>query len=63
MAATAASLISRAIPIWLGVFAVVVALGALAHLIGILVFVVWVLAASIVELNRAFRPATTTDVR
>ena len=63
IAAAAASFVSRAIPIWLGVFAVVVALGALAPWIGILVFVPWVLAASIVELVRAFRPAIPTDVR
>ena len=63
IAAAAASLISRAIPIWLGVFALLVALGALAPWIGILVFVAWVLAASIVELMRAFRPATAIDVR
>ena len=63
IAAAAASLISRAIPIWLGVFAIVVALGALAPWIGIAVFVAWVLAASIVELMRAFRPATAIDVR
>jgi len=63
IAAAAASFVSRAIPIWLGIFALVVALGAYAPWIGILVFVVWVFAASIVELIRAFRPATTTDVR
>ena len=63
IAAAVASFVSRAIPIWLGVFAVVVAVGAVAPWIGILVFVVWVLAASIFELIRAFRPATTTDVR
>ena len=63
IAAAAASLISRAIPIWLGVFALLVALGALAPWIGILVFVAWVLAASIVELMRAFRPTTAIDVR
>lgn len=63
LAAAATSFVSRAIPIWLGVFAVVVALGALAPWIGILVFVAWVLAASIVELVRAFRRAIPTDVR
>ncbi|MEA2001866.1 MAG: hypothetical protein U9N84_08290 [Actinomycetota bacterium] len=63
IAAAAASLLSRAIPIWIGVFAVVVALGALAPWIGILVFVAWVLAASIAELVRAFRPAIPADVR
>lgn len=59
--AAVASFVSRAIPIWLGVFAVVVALGAVAPWIGIMIFVAWVLAASIVELTRAFRPDTTTD--
>jgi len=63
IAAAAASFVSRAIPIWLGVFAVVVALGALAPWLGILVFVAWVLAASIAELMRAFRPATAIDGR
>jgi len=63
IAAAAASFISRTIPIWLGVLAVVVALGALAPWIGILVFVAWVFAASVVELIRAFRLATATDVR
>ena len=51
----------RALPIWLGVFAVVVALGALAPWMGFFVFLAWVLATSIVELIRALRPATTAE--
>lgn len=54
---------NRALPTWLGVFAVVVALGALAPWIGIFVFMAWVLAASIVDFIRAFRPRTAADVR
>ena len=63
VAAVAASLLGRALPIWLGVFALIVTLGALAPWIGVFVFVAWVLAASIVELIRAIRPATPPDVR
>ena len=62
IAAAAASFVSRALPIWLGVFALVVALGALAPWVGILVFVAWVLAASISELIAVFRPTMATDV-
>ncbi len=61
LAAAVASFSYRILPIWLGVFAVLVALGALAPWIGIFIFVAWVLAASIVELIRAFRPATAAD--
>ena len=64
--ATAAvvSLVHRVLPVWLGVFAVVVALGALAPWVGVFVFVLWVLAASIVELGRAFADRrTTADLR
>jgi len=60
VAAAAASFMSAAIPKWLGVFAVVVALGALAPWIGIVVFVAWVLAASITELMPV-RPASPTS--
>ena len=62
IAAAVGSFTYRTLPIWLGVFAVVVALGALAPWIGILVFIAWVLAASIVELIRVSRPATAADV-
>ena len=60
--AAAVSFTHRTLPIWLGVFAIVVALGALAPWIGIFVFVAWVLATSIVELIRAFRPVTAAEV-
>ena len=63
IAAAAASFAYRTLPIWLGVFAVVVALGALAPWIGIVIFVLWVLATSIVEIIRALRPAVAADVR
>ena len=59
--AAAASFTSRALPTWLGVFAVVVAVGALAPWVGILVFMLWVLAVSIAELIGAFRPATAVE--
>ena len=62
IAAAAASFINRTLPLWLGVFAVVVALGALAPWLGVFVFVAWVLATSIVELVRAFRPSTQAEV-
>jgi len=62
IAAAAVSFAHRTLPIWLGVFAVVVALGSLAPWMGIFVFGVWVLATSIVELIRAFRPTTGSDV-
>ncbi len=62
IAAAAASFINRTLPLWLGVFAVVVALGALAPWLGVFVFVAWVLATSIVELIRAFRPSTAAEV-
>lgn len=53
----------RVLPTWLGAFAVVVVLGALAPWIGILVFIAWVLAASIVELIQVARPVPAVDVR
>ena len=62
IAAAVASFSYRILPIWLGVFAVLVALSALVPWIGILIFVVWVLAASIVELISASRPETAADV-
>ncbi len=63
IAAAVVSFTNRTLPIWLGVFAVVVALGAVAPWMGIFVFVAWVLATSIVELIRAFRPAIAAEVR
>ncbi len=62
IAAAVVSFTYRTLPTWLGVFAVVVALGALAPWIGIFVFIAWVLAASIVELIRVSRPATAQHV-
>ncbi len=47
LAAAVASFGYGALPKWLGAFAALVALGALAPWIGILIFVAWVLAASI----------------
>ena len=60
--AAVASFTTRALPIWLGVFAVVVTLGALVPWIGIFVFILWVLAASIVELIGAFRSTTAAKM-
>ncbi len=60
--AAVASFTYRILPVWLGVLAVLVALGALAPWIGIVIFGVWVLAASIVELISASRPEITADV-
>ncbi|MEE9227967.1 MAG: hypothetical protein V3U47_03255 [Acidimicrobiia bacterium] len=62
IAAAVVSFTYRTLPIWLGVFAVVVALGALAPWIGIFVFIAWVLAASIFELIRVSRPATARQL-
>jgi hypothetical protein len=62
IAAAVASFAYRILPIWLGVFAVLVALGALVPWIGIFIFGVWVLAASIAELISASRPETAADV-
>lgn len=61
IAAAAVSFASRILPTWLGVFAVVVALGALAPWMGIFLFVGWVLAASIFELTQTSRPAVAAD--
>lgn len=58
IAAAAVSFVDRALPIWLGIFAVLVALGSIAPWVGIFVFVAWILATSIVELIGAFRPET-----
>ncbi len=63
IAAAVVSFTYRTLPVWLGVFGVVVALGALAPWVGIFVFVLWVLAASIVEFIEVLRPATAADVR
>ena len=62
IAAAVASFTHRILPIWLGGFAVLVALGALAPWIGILIFVVWILAASIVELISMSRAAPAADI-
>lgn len=61
IAAAVASFSYRILPIWLGGFAVLVALGALAPWMGILIFIVWILAASIVELIRMSQLETTAD--
>lgn len=52
IAAAVGSLAYRALPKWLGAFALLVALGALLPYLGVLVFVGWVLAASLSELVR-----------
>ena len=62
IAAAAASFAHRTLPIWLGVFAVLVALGSIAPWMGIFVFLAWVLATSIVELIGAFRSGTVAEV-
>ncbi len=62
ISAAVASFTYRILPVGLGVLAVLVALGALAPWIGIVIFGVWVLAASIVELISASRPEITADV-
>lgn len=61
ISAAVAAFGNRAIPRWLGAIAVLVTLGALAPWLGILVFVAWVLAASVVELAAAFRPPVTVN--
>lgn len=54
-----ASFSQKVLPVWLGVFGVLVALSAIAPWIGIGLFGLWVLAASIDELVRVMRePAT-----
>ena len=57
--AAAASFSQRVLPVWLGVFAVLVALSAIAPWIGLPLFVLWVLAASIDELIRLIRGPST----
>jgi hypothetical protein len=59
VSAAAASFAHRAMPTWLGGVAVVVALGALAPWLGILVFVAWVVLASIVDLIGVMRSGRT----
>lgn len=56
VAAAVVVLGQRALPRWLGWFAVVVALGALMPWIGLFVFGLWVLVVSIVQLLAARRP-------
>ena len=63
LAAAVVCFTTRALPIWLGVFAGVVALGAIAPWLGIFVFGLWVLTTSIVEIIKAIRPASTADVQ
>jgi hypothetical protein len=63
IAAAAVSFAYRMLPTWLGVFAVVVALGAVAPWIGIFIFGAWVLAVSIFEITQVSRPAMAADVR
>ena len=62
LAAALASFVYRALPVWLGIFAIVVALGAFAPWLGIFIFVLWVLATSITEIIWALRPASKADV-
>lgn len=59
LAAAVAGLVTRAIPVWLAAFAIVVALGALAPWLGVFVFVAWILAASVAEMAHLSRPVTT----
>ena len=61
IAAAIASFGYGALPKWLGALAVLVALGALAPWIGILVFILWVLAASIVGIIQASRSSSAAD--
>lgn len=61
IAAAVASFSHRALPTWLGGFAILVAVGAVVPWIGIIVFVVWVLAASIVEIVYASRTPAAAD--
>lgn len=61
IAAAVVSFTHRTLPIWVGVLAIVVALGALAPWLGIAVFVAWVLAASIAEIIQASRPPNAAD--
>ncbi len=56
LGATVAAFMYKALPAWLGGLSLLVALGAFAPWIGILVFVVWVLASSTVDVTRAVRP-------
>lgn len=57
--AATASFSQRVLPVWLGVFGVLVALSAIAPWIGLPLFVLWVLAASIDELIRVIREPST----
>lgn len=57
VATAVASFTSRTIPTWLGVFSVVVAVGAVFPWLGIFVFVLWVLAASIASMISVKEPA------
>jgi len=59
--AAAASFSQRVLPVWLGVFAVLVALSAIAPWIGLPLFGLWVLAASIDELIRLIREPSTPE--
>lgn len=61
IAAAVVSFTHRALPTWLGALAILVALGAVFPWIGILVFIAWVLAASIVEIIHVSRPKTAAD--
>ncbi|MGI9607968.1 MAG: hypothetical protein ACR2P0_17700 [Acidimicrobiales bacterium] len=56
-----ASFVHRILPIWLGALAVVVALGAFAPWVGIVVFGLWVVAAGVVEVAQAVRNPATAD--
>ncbi len=63
LAIVVASFAHRLLPTWLGVWGVVVALGAIAPWMGIFVFFAWILAASIAETARLPKGATVADVR
>ena len=56
-----ASFSFRALPIWLGVFGVLVGVSALAPWVGVPLFGIWVLAASISEIVSMARTQPSTD--
>jgi hypothetical protein len=59
--AATASFSQRVLPVWLGVFGVLIALSAIAPWIGLPLFGLWVLAASIDELIRVIREPSTPE--
>jgi hypothetical protein len=59
--AATASFSQKVLPVWLGVFGVLIALSAIAPWIGLPLFGLWVLAASIDELIRVIREPSTPE--